>query len=702
VGAELALAEHHGLSCALAALEQPKPLRSPSAARFWYESHERRETLGQGAYFPDTLTIDTQGLRMGPNFLRRLDGLQLLLTDLSLRIARNVPALVQNPRVGVVMTNAMGGEKALVLGRRCTALMRHGQTPEPGSEMTLEAIASALPTMCSGYPAYHLDLRGFHETWTGAPGTLFTSLALAPHWLDSGLSHVLVGAAHMLKSPLDVDEANALRGTREAPEAEGAGLFLLTTPEGAAARNEAVLGLVHAIVPGGDACTLDAACDAARLERGRVSRVDVCQLDASLEPQRESTQAMLGFLHEAVGVECLARALAHEPGLTAIQVQSGQELVCTVFVERTGELPAASLARSPLEVTLGKSPGPQTLQAAKSAQSTPLELRESIGPRLDEAQFKSWLTSTQAVMHAYFLAQRAVAEKLGHASAGRDLTLTGLRTPVHLVIREARASADGVMAATLRVDDSHPFYFDHPLDHLPGILLVEALQQLCEAALLELVPHALELRFLRFCEKHEPTHLTLTPESTGCYAVRFEQAGRAVASGRVRCTTLPSAIEAPKTSAAAPERDLGLLHKQRAENVLVTPLVPTTAGGARCQALIPPQGHALADGARGAWSLTYLLEVARQALMLAAHGVLGIPQGKPMNLLAVAVQAESALPRALAPMLELSPMRPVSSNEQLIADVPIAVRTGMASALTVRLKAQVVDRHTYQEQRWTP
>ena len=40
--------------------------------------------------------------------------------------------------------------------------------------------------------------------------------------------------------------------------------------------------------------------------------------------------------------------------------------------------------------------------------------------------------------------------------------------------------ASGTMRATLRVDESHPFFFDHPLDHIPGTLLIEGVWQLLE------------------------------------------------------------------------------------------------------------------------------------------------------------------------------------------------------------------------------
>ena len=195
----------------------------------------------------------------------------------------------------------------------------------------------------------------------------------------------------------------------------------------------------------------------------------------------------------------------------------------------------------------------------------------------------------------------------------------------------------------------------------------------------------------------------LLPQAEHTFRVRFEQAGRAVAMGTVTCSDAPLPPPA-RDAEPSPTRETNLarLHKQRAENVMVSPLLPTESGGAECRALAPPAHHALAQGAPAAWSLTYLLEVARQSLMLAAHGVLGIPQDKPMNLLAVALSAPRAIHRAEPLVLALAPLEGAATDAPFVADIPIALHTARAAAGTVRLKTQVVDPHTYQEQRWNP
>jgi hypothetical protein len=68
----------------------------------------------------------------------------------------------------------------------------------------------------------------------------------------------------------------------------------------------------------------------------------------------------------------------------------------------------------------------------------------------------------------------------------------------------------------LRVNTAHPVFFDHPLDHVPGMLLMEGARQ---AALLETsgkrVPTAYHALFHRYAELDEPLWIEArgTPEA---------------------------------------------------------------------------------------------------------------------------------------------------------------------------------------------
>ncbi|GKQ37408.1 ScbA/BarX family gamma-butyrolactone biosynthesis protein [Streptomyces sp. A012304] len=68
----------------------------------------------------------------------------------------------------------------------------------------------------------------------------------------------------------------------------------------------------------------------------------------------------------------------------------------------------------------------------------------------------------------------------------------------------------------LRVDTAHPVFFDHPLDHVPGMLLLEAARQ---AALLrtggERSPNAYDAVFHRYAELDEPLWIEAVEGPTG-------------------------------------------------------------------------------------------------------------------------------------------------------------------------------------------
>jgi hypothetical protein len=102
-------------------------------------------------------------------------------------------------------------------------------------------------------------------------------------------------------------------------------------------------------------------------------------------------------------------------------------------------------------------------------------------------------------------------------------------------------TADGWL---LRVDKGNPEMFDHPVDHVPGMVLLEAFRQ---AALATTGPTAacrtsltgLRAEFARFCEFGAPTRITARPQPGHPVADRMlvrvaaEQAGAEVASGAI-------------------------------------------------------------------------------------------------------------------------------------------------------------------------
>lgn len=85
-------------------------------------------------------------------------------------------------------------------------------------------------------------------------------------------------------------------------------------------------------------------------------------------------------------------------------------------------------------------------------------------------------------------------ERAAAAAVGRE----NRRNVVVAPVRHAGMSATAALAA----DTAHPFLFDHPLDHVPGSLLIEAARQTAVAMLLPRTPRLRRVasRFDRFVE----------------------------------------------------------------------------------------------------------------------------------------------------------------------------------------------------------
>ncbi|MEV5779003.1 ScbA/BarX family gamma-butyrolactone biosynthesis protein [Streptomyces antimycoticus] len=120
----------------------------------------------------------------------------------------------------------------------------------------------------------------------------------------------------------------------------------------------------------------------------------------------------------------------------------------------------------------------------------------------------------------------AVYRRLRGAYGELHSALAAARPPAegilaHLVGR--RLSEDVVLAPAgrsdrwqLRVDTEHPSLFDHPVDHVPGMLLLEAARQAAQAARnpLPAVAVGMETAFHRYVELDAPCWIQVCPGET--------------------------------------------------------------------------------------------------------------------------------------------------------------------------------------------
>jgi hypothetical protein len=126
---------------------------------------------------------------------------------------------------------------------------------------------------------------------------------------------------------------------------------------------------------------------------------------------------------------------------------------------------------------------------------------------------------------------------------------TGKRNPDNAVITPLQAGgAPRAYEASLYVDTSDPTFFDHPLDHVPGLLMLEAMQQVAVAgACRELgsdparvVVSSFRMKFSRIAEFQPDVSCSVTlDEGVESGEVVVAQSGKPCCSGTVGITQLP-------------------------------------------------------------------------------------------------------------------------------------------------------------------
>lgn len=144
----------------------------------------------------------------------------------------------------------------------------------------------------------------------------------------------------------------------------------------------------------------------------------------------------------------------------------------------------------------------------------------------------------------------APPEPVAPALVGRDRTADVVLAPAAGRTAEGRATerwaaeqgaADGTRLWQLRVDTAHPVLFDHPVDHAPGMLMVEAARQAGHAAAGPgAVPFEMECAFIRYAELDTPCWIRATGPRRDArgrlqVSVTAEQNDQPVFTATLRC-----------------------------------------------------------------------------------------------------------------------------------------------------------------------
>jgi A-factor biosynthesis hotdog domain len=124
-----------------------------------------------------------------------------------------------------------------------------------------------------------------------------------------------------------------------------------------------------------------------------------------------------------------------------------------------------------------------------------------------------------------------------------DPALVGRRDPANSVISPPRTAGDGGRTARLVVDTAHPTLYDHWVDHVPGMLELEACRQLALTAAVaagtvrtpSALPVGLTARFRCFAEMDLPLQCRTAPVLPGADVdCTLLQPGAVAAEARIR------------------------------------------------------------------------------------------------------------------------------------------------------------------------
>ncbi|MFF6838191.1 ScbA/BarX family gamma-butyrolactone biosynthesis protein [Streptomyces tanashiensis] len=100
---------------------------------------------------------------------------------------------------------------------------------------------------------------------------------------------------------------------------------------------------------------------------------------------------------------------------------------------------------------------------------------------------------------------------------------------------EARTRPPGTREWRLRVDPTHPGYFEHPSDHVPGMLLLEAFRQAARQTAGGAALTSLDADFAVFGELAEAVTVEAAPAEGGRVRLSATQGARVLATAVARC-----------------------------------------------------------------------------------------------------------------------------------------------------------------------
>jgi hypothetical protein len=225
----------------------------------------------------------------------------------------------------------------------------------------------------------------------------------------------------------------------------------------------------------------------------------------------------------------------------------------------------------------------------------------------------------------------------------------------------------GMSRGFAHVDLGDPVFFDHPLDHVPGMLLAVAILELAEhASMLEPRNITFRLTFTKFCELRAPVEVTAKREACGTSRIESIQSGRTIAQGLLTRRNTQPLMELTAVPALGDGSISGeLVHRTNPRNIAIGPLTVNEGRAwtrVREQCAIgglPPRAAAVAS----------ILEPARQFAIAILHRWGEHPLGIKMIYVGLTAEVPTAVPLGQVARALSWQVTPPEQTRKLLIDV---------------------------------
>ncbi|MCO4793971.1 MAG: hypothetical protein KC493_09675 [Bacteriovoracaceae bacterium] len=521
---------------------------------------------------------------MGPRMQERIDPFQRSsLSIIQKLLLKSQLTTEEQSDLSCICLNNLGGKLSLDFEKK----YRKGLG---GPELSIEAVASTLPSMLSGYPALLFNMRGHHMLLSSSNYGLSDLLGLCPYLLEKSEGDIIIEVARK-----NFDSSSC---------EEGMGAFLISREE-----NETRPWL-------------------AKFElTSRMSNPSKC-ID----------------MVEASGLKELVETIESGPGEYNLSMGYYN---FKVNVNDIGINDDDILAEILNESLLNKSIALDYLNMISHFHETPESI---VTPKYGD-----------------FIVN---CEKSGNRSS-----------------------------AELVVDDGHPYFFDHPLDHVPGILMIHACEELLEWHVgSSYLATKMNIRFTRFLEKDGKTTVKLTEKETGKFNFEILQKDVPVCLLKIEVQFQnPGIILGEVSSKIISIEDKKYTHKHKSENILVSALDSNDRFCSQSRDLSAAGNKFFHHLLGKRQSLLYFGEVTRQFVMLMAHLEKQIPLDMKMNLISIDLDITKWVKPPFD--MKLNKFEMIDSDKFMLADVKINFLNKDRIFGSGSLKAQVVTKEYYTKQR---